>query len=78
MVAKGKTKFEDSIALEKKLKNAAEIAITDVLGVKPEEKVLIITNPDKDVQLISTLSIHAVSGLDIPSLMNLNLKFGVK
>ena len=53
MAPKKITKFEDSMTLTKRLKKAAEVAINDVLAVKPEEKVLIVTNPDKDVQLIS-------------------------
>jgi leucyl aminopeptidase (aminopeptidase T) len=47
------TKFEHSIKIDKKLKKAAEVAIKEVLAVKSGEKVLIVTNPDKDVQSIS-------------------------
>ncbi|MDD5503657.1 MAG: aminopeptidase [Candidatus Thermoplasmatota archaeon] len=36
-----------------KMQKAADVAIKEVLKVKPEEKVLIITNPDRDVKLIS-------------------------
>jgi leucyl aminopeptidase (aminopeptidase T) len=53
MAATKITKFGDSFKIDKQLKKAAEVAISDVLAVKPNEKVLIITNPDKDVQMIS-------------------------
>ena len=35
------------------LKKAAKVAVDDVLAVQKGERVLIITNPDRDVQLIS-------------------------
>jgi len=46
-------RFENSTELDEKLKDAALIAMRDVLGAKKDEKVLIITNPDRDVSLIS-------------------------
>ncbi len=48
-----KVKFDASIKLSPKLKNAAKVAILDVLKVKKDERVLIITNPNNDVQQIS-------------------------
>lgn len=60
MVSSKITRFEDSAKIDKRLKKAAKVAIKEVLGVKPQEKVLIITNPDKDVQLISKALYDAV------------------
>ncbi len=45
--------FDNSIKLSEKLKTAAKVAIDDVLKVKKDERVLIITNPNNDVQKIS-------------------------
>ncbi|TET89236.1 MAG: peptidase M17 [Methanomassiliicoccales archaeon] len=47
------TRFETTIKLDSKVKRAARIAMTDVMGLKPGERVLIITNPDEDVLTIS-------------------------
>lgn len=45
--------FDGNIQIDDKLKNAAKVAINEVLGTKKSERILIITNPDKDVQSIS-------------------------
>jgi leucyl aminopeptidase (aminopeptidase T) len=45
--------FEGNIHIDEELKSAANVAINEVLGTQKNEKVLIITNPDKDVQSIS-------------------------
>jgi len=45
--------FDDSEKFDQKLKDAARVAVEDVLGVKSGEDVLIVTNPDRDVRLIS-------------------------
>jgi aminopeptidase len=45
--------FGRSAAISRKLMRAARVAVTQVLRVKRGERVLIITNPDRDVQLIS-------------------------
>ncbi len=39
--------------IDQKIRKAAAIAVKDVLAVKKNEEVLIITNPDKDVAIIS-------------------------
>jgi leucyl aminopeptidase (aminopeptidase T) len=62
--------FGESIDIDEQLEKAASVAINDVLGVKQSEKVLIITNPEKDVMTISMALYNAV--LDAggtPSLM---------
>ena len=46
-------RFDDIYPADKELSKAAGIAIKDVLKVKEGEKVLIITNPDEDVAVIS-------------------------
>ena len=48
-----KAKFSNSMKFSKKLLNAAKVAISDVLRVKKNEQVLIITNPNNDVQKVS-------------------------
>ena len=53
-------KFGDSIEIDEQLEKAASVAINDVLGVKKAEKVLIITNPEKDVMTISMALYNAV------------------
>jgi aminopeptidase len=45
--------FNKNIEIDADLQKAAMVAINEVLGTKKDEKVLIITNPDKDVQSIS-------------------------
>lgn len=45
--------FTDTASLDPGLKKAAKVAINEVLGTKKEEKVLIVTNPERDVQRIS-------------------------
>jgi len=45
--------FNKNIEIDESLQKAAKVAINEVLGTKKDEKVLIITNPDKDVQSIS-------------------------
>ncbi|MDG6219940.1 MAG: aminopeptidase [Candidatus Thermoplasmatota archaeon] len=54
--------FDDSEKFDAKLKEAARVAVQDVLGVKKDEEVLIITNPDRDVRLISEAVYDAVVG----------------
>ena len=53
MVDKAKVKFDESIKLSKPLQHAASVAVTEVLKAKKNERVLIITNPNHDVQQIS-------------------------
>ncbi|WP_455391761.1 aminopeptidase [[Eubacterium] cellulosolvens] len=53
MVDDSKVRFDESIKLSKTLKRAAKVAVVDVLKVKKNERVLIITNPNHDVQKIS-------------------------
>ena len=45
--------FKDNIDIDKKLQTAARVAINEVIGAKEGERLLIITNPHKDVQFIS-------------------------
>lgn len=47
------TKFYESIAQDEGLKLAAQVAINSVLEVKENERVLIVTNPDDNVRMIS-------------------------
>ena len=52
--------FEGNIHIDEELKTAANVAINEVLGTQKNEKVLIITNPEKDVQSISMALYDAV------------------
>ena len=52
-VDESKVMFNESIKISPKLKTAAKVAIKDVLNVKKDERVLIITNPNNDVQKVS-------------------------
>lgn len=45
--------FNKNTKIDERLQKAAKVAINEVLGTKKDEKVLIVTNPDKDVQSIS-------------------------
>ncbi|UCE74760.1 MAG: aminopeptidase [Methanomassiliicoccales archaeon] len=45
--------FNNNLKIEEELKKAASVAINEVLGTQKDEKILIITNPEKDVQSIS-------------------------
>jgi leucyl aminopeptidase (aminopeptidase T) len=45
--------FKDNIDIQEKLQDAARVAINECIGAKEGERVLIITNPHKDVQFIS-------------------------
>ncbi|MFQ6060599.1 MAG: aminopeptidase [Thermoplasmata archaeon] len=47
------TGFQKAIRLDSKLRRAARAAVTDVIGLKPKERVLIITNPEEEVLRIS-------------------------
>jgi leucyl aminopeptidase (aminopeptidase T) len=53
MVDDKSVKFDNSIKLHKPLQRAAAVAINEALKVKADERVLIITNPNNDVQKIS-------------------------
>lgn len=53
MVDDLRLKFNQSIKLSKALQHAAAVAINDALKTKKGERVLIITNPNHDVQQIS-------------------------
>jgi leucyl aminopeptidase (aminopeptidase T) len=53
MVDDSKAKFNDSIKISKPLQQAANVAISKVLRTKKGERILIITNPNNDVQMIS-------------------------
>lgn len=46
-------KFNDNIEINENLQTAARVAINEVIGAKEGERLLIITNPHKDVQFIS-------------------------
>ncbi len=46
-------KLGETIELDSRTKRAAHIAITEVIGLKPKERVLIVTNPGEDVLKIS-------------------------
>jgi leucyl aminopeptidase (aminopeptidase T) len=46
-------KFNKNIQIDEELQNAAKVAINEVLGTQKNEKVLIVTNPHKDVRSIS-------------------------
>lgn len=48
-----KTRFSETTPISISLKKAAKVAMKDVLGAKKEERVLIISNPEWDIQLIS-------------------------
>lgn len=45
--------FNKNVQIDEELQKAAKVAISEVLGTRMDEKVLIITNPHKDVQSIS-------------------------
>ncbi|MCX7655138.1 MAG: aminopeptidase [Treponemataceae bacterium] len=45
--------FRDQEPISEPLQKAAHIAISEALKVQPEERVLIVTNPDKEVSLIA-------------------------
>jgi leucyl aminopeptidase (aminopeptidase T) len=45
--------FQETKSLDPNLQKAAKIAVNEVLGTKKDEKILIVTNPVKDVQHIS-------------------------
>jgi leucyl aminopeptidase (aminopeptidase T) len=53
MIEDVKVKFDKSIKISKPLQKAAKVAIDEVLKVKKDERVLIITNPNNDVQKVS-------------------------
>ncbi len=53
MASAVRSTFGRSAAISRKLMRAAEVAVTQVLRVRRGERVLIITNPDRDVRLIS-------------------------
>jgi leucyl aminopeptidase (aminopeptidase T) len=63
-----KDKFKEVVEIDEVLEKAAHVAVNEVLEVKPQEKVLIITNPVKDVMLISMALYNAV--LDAGGLPN--------
>ncbi|MCK4443481.1 MAG: peptidase M17, partial [Thermoplasmata archaeon] len=46
-------KFDVAVELDSRTKRAARIAMTEVIGVRPRERVLIVTNPGEDVLKIS-------------------------
>lgn len=54
------SRFRDFNNLGKRLEKAADVAIREVLRVKDDERVLIVTNPDKDVARISQALYDAV------------------
>ena len=70
MVDDAKVKFNDSIKYSKPLKNAAKVAMTEVLKAKAGERVLIISNPNRDVQQISmALYDAALAAGAVPTVM---------
>jgi leucyl aminopeptidase (aminopeptidase T) len=56
----GLEKFIEGVTIDSDLERAARVAINEVLAVKKDEKVLIVTNPVKDVMLISMALYNAV------------------
>ncbi len=57
------------------MQKAADVAIKEVLKVKPEEKVLIVTNPEKDVRVISEALYNSIlSAGGKPTLMYQSMK----
>jgi leucyl aminopeptidase (aminopeptidase T) len=60
MTDDAKVKFDKSLKLSKPLQRAAKVAMADVVKVKKDERVLIITNPNNDVQKISMALYDAV------------------
>jgi aminopeptidase len=55
------TTFGDSVKLSARLRRAARVAMDEVLRVKKNERVLIITNPGRDVRMISMALYDAAS-----------------
>jgi leucyl aminopeptidase (aminopeptidase T) len=45
--------FKKNIPIDEDLQNAAKVAVHEVLGIKKEEKILIVTNPEEGVRSIS-------------------------
>jgi leucyl aminopeptidase (aminopeptidase T) len=63
-------KFMEGITGDESLEKAAVVAVNEVLGVKSDERVLIITNPVKDVTMISMALYNAVLDAGgVPTLM---------
>ncbi len=63
------TRFADTTELGR-LRMAADVAITDVINVKPGERVLIVTNPEENVQRISKALFDAtVRAEGVPTLI---------
>jgi leucyl aminopeptidase (aminopeptidase T) len=70
MVSEMKAKFKESIKISKPLQRAAKVAITEVLKAKKGERILIITNPNNDVQKISmALFDAALDASSVPAVM---------
>ncbi len=70
MVSEMKAKFNESIKISKPLQRAAKVAITEVLRAKKGEHILIITNPNNDVQKISmALFDAALDAGTVPAVM---------
>ncbi len=68
-------KFKNSIPLSQPLQRAAKVAISEVLRAKKNERVLIITNPNSDVQKISmALYDAALDAGAIPAVMFQSMK----
>ena len=75
MVEATKMKFNRSIKLSKPLQRAAKVAVNDVLKTKKNERVLIITNPNNDVQQISMALYDAALEADaIPAVIFQSMK----
>lgn len=63
-------KFNEKFEFDERLIKAASVAVNDVLVIKNREKVLIISNPEKDVTTISMALYNAVLDAGgVPSLM---------
>ena len=63
-------KFEEKIEIDEQLTHAAGVAVNEVLVLKKDERVLIITNPVKDVLAISmALYNAALDARGVPTLM---------
>ncbi len=61
MADEARTTFRESTRISPRLRRAAKVAISEVLKAKKGERVLIITNPVKDVQTISMALYDAVA-----------------
>jgi len=63
-------KFGKTMELDNRTKRAAKIGMTEVIGIRPKERVLIVTNPGEDVWRISHALYDAtVNAKGLPTLL---------